>query len=86
MRKSLSICFISKGSEYLLTIDYYSRFFEVDYMYLPNTKSQKRLQHMARMTIPEILVSDNVAQFSSTEFHDFANEWGFETQDFISYS
>jgi len=52
-----------EGSEYLLTIDYYSRFFEVDY--LPNTKSKtvikKLQQHMARISNPEILVSDNGA-------------------------
>lgn len=68
------------GSEYLLTKDYYSRFFEVDY--LPDTRSQtvirKLQQHMSRMLIPDIVVSDNAAQFSSADFRDFANEWGFE--------
>lgn len=68
------------GKNYLLTIDYYSRFFEVDY--LPDTRSatviQKMQVHMSRNGICDILVSDNGPQFSSLEFEQFAKSWSFE--------
>ena len=68
------------GGNYLLTIDYYSRFFEVDY--LPNTRSStviRKLQvHMSRNGIVDCLVSDNAPQFSSDEFAKFAKTWDFE--------
>lgn len=68
------------GKEYLLTVDYYSRFFEVDY--LPDTRSSAvilKLQvHLSRNGICDILVSDNGPQFSSAEFDQFAKSWGFD--------
>ena len=64
------------GKEYLLTIDYYSKHFEVDL--LRDTKSatviQKLRTHMSRYGICDILVSDNGPQFASEEFRDFAEE------------
>ncbi|XP_060558164.1 uncharacterized protein K02A2.6-like [Ruditapes philippinarum] len=69
-----------QGKEYLLTIDYYSRFFEIDH--LQNTTSKtvilKLQKQMSRLSIPEVFVSDNGTQFSSSEFKEFAKEWGFE--------
>jgi len=68
------------GKEYLLTIDYYSKHFEVDL--LRDTKSatviQKLRTHMSRYGICDILVSDNGPQFASQEFRDFAEEWSFK--------
>ncbi|XP_053383774.1 uncharacterized protein K02A2.6-like [Mercenaria mercenaria] len=70
------------GNDYLVTTDYYSRFFEVDT--LPNTQSitiiRKLKVHFARYGICEKLVSDNGPQLSLALFADFANEWGFSHQ------
>ncbi|XP_060576202.1 uncharacterized protein K02A2.6-like, partial [Ruditapes philippinarum] len=33
---------------------------------------------MSRLSIPEVFVSDNGTQFSSSHFKEFAKEWGFE--------
>ena len=67
---------------YLLTIDYYSRFFEVDL--LPDMKSstviRKLIVHMSRNGICDVLITDNGPQFVSTEFHDFSKAWLFEHQ------
>ena len=63
-----------------MTLDYYSRFFEVDY--LPNIRSHtvilKLQKHMSRMSVPDVLVSDNGSLYTSAEFSNFAKEWGFE--------
>lgn len=68
------------NKDYMLTIDHYSRFFEVDY--LPNTRSStviRKLQtHFARNGICDIIHSDNGPQYSSSEFSDFAKKWNFQ--------
>ena len=68
------------GKEYLLTVDYYSRFFEIDY--LPDTRAatviQKLKVHLSCNGLIDICVSDNRPQFTSEAFCDFAREWGFE--------
>lgn len=57
-------------SDYLFTVDYFSNFWEVDY--LPDTKSStviKKLKaHFARQGIPDFVFSDNGPQYMSTEF------------------
>ena len=65
--------------DYLVTVDYYSGFWEIDY--LPTTSSEavvtKLKSHFARYGIPIYLMSDNGPQFSASEFARFGNEWGF---------
>ena len=72
--------FTLDGVDYLITVDYYSRFFEIDK--LPDTKSltviRKLKTHFARYGICQKLVSDNAPQFTSDQFSTFAREWGFE--------
>lgn len=72
--------FTLDGKDYLVTIDYYSNFWEIDR--LPNTKAVttilKLKSHFARYGIPDQVVSDNGPQFSSKEFADFARTWDFE--------
>jgi hypothetical protein len=67
------------NKDYLVTVDYYSRYFEVDA--LPNTQSttviRKLKVHMARYGICDKLMTDNGPQFSAENFADFAREWGF---------
>lgn len=68
-----------QGYWYLLVVDYYSRYIEV--AKLNNQTSQEIIRHMksifARHGIPEILVSDNGTQYSSSEFALFSNDYGF---------
>ena len=68
------------GKEHLLTVDYYRRFFEIDY--LSDTRAatviQKLKVHSSRNGLVYICVTDNGPQFSSELFRDFANNWGFE--------
>ena len=67
------------GRNYLLTIDYYSRFFEIDHLpdTLARTVIHKLKQHMSRNGICDICISDNGPQYSSAEFAQFARDWGF---------
>ena len=68
------------GQNYLITVDYFSNYWEVDQ--LPSTKSKSvimKLQaHFARYGLPCVVISDNGPQFHCEEFESFASEWGFE--------
>ena len=72
--------FTLDGKEFLVTIDYYSNFWEVDRS--PDTKVStailKLKSHFARYGIPDQVVSDNGPQFTSKEFATFSKTWGFE--------
>ena len=65
---------------FMVTVDYYSRFWEIDE--LSNTTStsviRKLSAHFARHGIPEILMSDNATCYMSTEFQNFSKEWDFK--------
>ena len=67
------------GNNYLVTVDHYSNFIEVDK--LPNTLSKtviKKLKtHMSRYGQCDIVISDNGPQFISNEFEIFAKHWNF---------
>lgn len=71
--------FSAKRSEYMVVIDYFSRFPEVNMLH--STTSSAIITHIknifARYGVPRILRSDNGPQFNSTDFKNFANEWGF---------
>ena len=62
-----------------MTVDYYSNFWEVDY--LNNTKSKTFIRKpkdlFARYGIPDTLVSDNRPRFASSVFQQFAHDWEF---------
>ena len=62
-----------------MTVDYYSNFWEVDYLH--NTKSKtvfrKRKALFARYGIPDTLVYDNGPQLAFSEFQQFAHDWEF---------
>lgn len=68
------------GEDYLVTIDYYSNFWEVER--LPNTKASttilKLKSHFARYGIPHQAMSDNGLHFTSDEFVNFSKTWNFE--------
>ena len=69
-----------KGRHYLVTVDYLSQFFEVDY--LPDTTSQtvvtKLKHHFARHGIPDVVISDGGPQYTSSEFIKFSKQWSFK--------
>ena len=73
--------FYWNNDDYLLVVDYYSRFWEI--FKTTNTKSPAIIDKMktlfARHGIPEIVKSDNGPQYSSTEFAKFAKTWGSNT-------
>ena len=66
--------------DYLITVDYYSSFFEIDRL-TDNTNKEivsKLKQHLARHGLPTALISDNGPPFNSSAFADFARQYGFE--------
>lgn len=69
-----------KGQHYLLTVDYYSKWPEVEK--LDNLSSANVITYMrkqfSRFGYVDELVTDNGPQFSSKEFRNFAEECGFK--------
>ncbi|XP_035829235.1 uncharacterized protein K02A2.6 [Aplysia californica] len=69
-----------KGHDYLLIVDYFSRWIEI--VLLRKTTSSTVVEHsksiFAKYGIPEIVISDNGPQFASCEFANFAETYGFE--------
>ena len=68
-----------KGKDYLIVVDYTSKYFEASV--IPNTLASTVIQHtkstFARFGIPKIVISDNGPQHSSREYKKFAKEWRF---------
>ena len=64
---------------YLLVIDYYSRFIEI--AQLTGSSSAEVVRHtksiFARHGIPEVVVSDNGPQYTSSTYAEFAREYCF---------
>jgi hypothetical protein len=72
--------FTFDDKQYMVTVDYYSNFIEVDW--LPDTKSKtviyKLKAQFARYGIPDIVMSDNGPQYASEDFKKFATDWNIE--------
>ena len=71
--------FSLEDSAFLVTVDYYSGFWEIDQLQGLGATSVIRClkRHFARYGIPVKCVTDNGPQFSSEEFRRFSTEWGF---------
>ena len=71
--------FTYKGRNFLICVDYYSSFWEINSP--DNTTSvsvvQKLKSLFARHEIPETCVSGNCSQLTSTEFKIFSRQWTF---------
>ena len=63
-----------------MAADYYSNYIEVGRITSIISRSNARELKVvfARFGIPEVLVTDNGAQFSSAEFSVFTQTWGFD--------
>ena len=77
-QKVASDLFEYEKRNYLLMVDYYSRFIEV--IELTKITSSEIIAEMKRIFsrngIPECLISDNGRQYVSEEFKVFTNNWG----------
>ncbi|MCG7876694.1 MAG: RNase H-like domain-containing protein [Candidatus Thiodiazotropha endolucinida] len=67
------------GQDFLITVDYYSKYFEVQK--LPSTRASTIIAKLksvfARHGSPEVVKSDNAAMFTGEQFSDFARDWNF---------
>ena len=77
--KAASDLFSYGGKTFLATVDCYSNFIEVDHLRTENsfTVICKLKTHFAQ-GIPDVLVTDNGPQFTSTDYKQFVKSWGFE--------
>lgn len=68
-----------EGENYLVLIDYYSRYLEIAHLsnMTASTVIYRVKNIFARHGVPETLFTDNGSQFTSTEFQQFSAEWGF---------
>ena len=69
-----------KRENYLLIVDYYSRYIEI--ALLKGTSAEEVIKHtksiFARHGIPELVISDNGPQYSSEAYAQFASEYQFK--------
>ena len=72
--------FSYKGKDFLITVDYYSNFWEIDQLASTSapTVITKLKNHFARYGCPDTVVSDNGPQFTSQEFAHFSKTWQFK--------
>ena len=65
--------------EYLVCVDYYSNFTEIDYLQdqKAETVIHKLKMQFARHGIPDIVFSDQAAIFTGSQFKKFATKWSF---------
>ena len=68
------------SNNYLIKVDYYSQFFEIDYLndMTSQTIVAKLKNHSARYGIPNTIISDNAKQLTSSQFH-FLQAMGHQT-------
>ena len=69
-----------ENKNYLVTVDYFSNFFEIDRLEQATTHhvTKKLKAHFARYGIPETVVTDDGAQFISNDFNTFSTKYEFK--------
>ncbi|CAC5392488.1 unnamed protein product [Mytilus coruscus] len=69
-----------QSKNYLVTVDYYSNYWEVDYLEdtLALTVIRKLRAQFARHGIPDVCFTDNGPQFDCGEFRKFSRLWEFK--------
>ena len=72
--------FVFENRTYLITVDYYSNFFEVDHLTSTTATAviKKLKEQFSRYGIPETVFTDNGPQFVCREFREFEREWEFQ--------
>ena len=67
-----------RGRQYLVTVDYFSYYIEVDYLKSTTTRDviNKLQGHFARYGVPAEIVSDQGPQYTAAEFKRMTEEWG----------
>ncbi|XP_028413869.1 uncharacterized protein K02A2.6-like [Dendronephthya gigantea] len=68
------------GSDFLLTVDYFSNFFELDQLRSKTSDEVigKLKSHFSRYGVPDQLITDNGPPYNSGVFCEFAREFEFE--------
>ncbi|XP_062576025.1 uncharacterized protein K02A2.6-like [Saccostrea cucullata] len=71
--------FTWNNQEYLLVVDYYSRYFEVEKLHKTTSQAviEKMKKMFSRLGIPRKVVSDNGPQYASQDFSTFAQDYDF---------
>ena len=76
-----AVIFELNGTDYLVTFDRYSNFFELDVLVSKTSKEviAKLKPHFARYGLPDRLITDNGPQFDYNEFQNFSKDYQFGT-------
>ncbi|CAI5681852.1 unnamed protein product [Oreochromis niloticus] len=71
--------FTWNSEDYIIIVDYYSRFFELERLHSCTAEAviHKLKSAMARHGIPESVISDNGPCYASSKFQQFAKSWSF---------
>ena len=80
MKVGVDLFIFDNRADYMITVDYFSNFWELDYLNGDATSRHvinKLKAHFARHGIPKGVVSDKGPQFSSIAFQEFAAGWEF---------
>lgn len=69
-----------RGIHYLIVVDYYSKFIEVEKLRSTSSYSVINIfkPMFARFGVPNVVITDGGTQFTSREFQEFAKQWQFE--------
>ena len=69
-----------RGQTFLIIVDYYSGFFEIDNLKQSTSKDVITCckAQFARYGIPDVLITDNGPQFASVEYQTFASDYQFK--------
>ena len=69
-----------EGGDFLVTVDYFSNFFELDQLRSKSSDEVigKLKSHFARYGVPDQFISDNGPPYNSEAFREFAREFEFE--------
>ena len=77
--KIATYLFSWNNDNYLVRVDYFSRFFEMEKLGSTSSKAviTKIKRVFATHGIPQQVISDNGTQYTSQEFQSFAEDYGF---------
>ena len=67
-----------QGRHYMVTVDYFANFIEVDFLTSLSAGQviTKLKRHFARYGVPKMVVTDSGTQFTAGKFSNFTSKWG----------